>query len=81
MIISEAISIGNQFILEQHGVTGEPTSANLMETNKQRFWSLMYCAELFHPELYVEGGIMDGGEVILHVVDATGHVLESIPPG
>lgn len=79
MTISEAIAIGNQFIREQHGVTGEPSSASLVENDndKQRFWSLIYDAGLFYPGLADSGAFMDGGDIFVDVVDATGHVSQA----
>lgn len=79
MTIREAITIGNQFLFQQHGLAGEPSSANLMECreDKHRYWSLIYDERLRYPELPDTGPMTDGGDFFVHVVDATGHVSQS----
>lgn len=79
MTISEAMSIGNKFMLEQKGMTLEPTSAGLMErkTDKKLFWSLVYNAELLWPEVYETG--VDRKAIFLDIDNVTGHVIQYMP--
>ena len=76
MTIREAISIGNQFLLDRYGLVGEPTSANLMKciADKHLFWSLIYDGGLRYPDIPGAGAMMDGGDFFVTVADATGHV-------
>ena len=79
MTISQAMSIGNKYMLEQKGMTLEPTSAVLMErkTDKKMFWSLVYHAELLWPYVYETG--VDRTAIFLDVDEATGDVAQYVP--
>lgn len=79
MTISEAMSIGNKYMLEQKGMALEPTSAALMDrkTDKKPFWSLVYNAELLWPEVYDTG--VDRTAIFLDVDNVTGYVVQYIP--
>lgn len=73
MTRSQAIQIGNAFVLQHRGVQGEPEHVQLMErAGKKRSWSLVYGAALFFPTEIAEGTVIDGGEYILTVDDVTG---------
>jgi hypothetical protein len=75
MNIIEAIEKASAFVRDRTGVNGSPEFARLVERpGKPRSWWIVYRAELFFPDEVKSGAVIDGGEYVVRVDDASGDV-------
>jgi hypothetical protein len=74
MSIIEAIQKSNALVLQRTGVQADPSFVRLVERpGGRRAWRLVYEAKLFLPkEEQGEDVVIDGGEYIVEVDQATG---------
>jgi hypothetical protein len=67
MRIAEAIEIGNRFVEEHVGVSGDPEMVRLVKRDSVKSWMLVYPSSLINAELERSGTVVDGGEYMLSI--------------
>jgi hypothetical protein len=71
----EATARARAFVLANTGVDADLDSIRLIERPADaRSWRALYSAAHFFPEVAAGQATVDGGEYIVEVDDATGHV-------
>jgi hypothetical protein len=75
MKIIEVIQKANAFVFQNTGVEGDPDFVRLIENpGKHRSWRLVYKADLFFPQEAKRGAVIDDGEYVVSVDEASGDV-------
>lgn len=67
MRIEEAIAIGNKFVSDNIGVSGDPEMVRLVKREGHKSWMLVYPSSLINARLESAGTIVDGGEYVLSI--------------
>jgi hypothetical protein len=73
MTEQEAISTANAYVLQTYGVQAEPLVVRRIKSH-QTYWTIMYGPSVLFPKEVATGSTVDGGELILHLDEASGTI-------